>query len=202
MLHFTAISHELTAESSTVVFSFSRRSRPGDTRSGEVCNHRKIWVSIKIVVIQSSASNSASTSGGSGALKSSGTSKRPRSSPNCRLPDGRIGTNRATGRPPEWISISSPLATLRRSCEKCVFASCTPTAVMNPWKPFAVDLVKDLVHWSLGDRGPHLLGNVMQVRIVVHRLVQRARPRHIDEVDPPPAAGVIGHHPHRDGRRQ
>ena len=73
-------------------------------------------------------------------------SQIPSSYPSCLFPESTIGTNRATGRPPEWISISSPLATLRSSCDKCVFASCTPTAVMDPMAPSVVDLVKDLVH--------------------------------------------------------
>jgi hypothetical protein len=60
----------------------------------------------------------------SGAPKSSGTANRPRSSPNSRARRG--GTRRATSRPRDVITTSSPAPTSWRRRDRWVLASCTP----------------------------------------------------------------------------
>ncbi len=65
-------------------------------------------------------------SSGSGASKSSGTTKRPRSNPSRRCVRLAGGISRATSCPRRVIVISSPPATSRSSRLSYVFASCTP----------------------------------------------------------------------------
>jgi hypothetical protein len=74
--------------------------------------------------------NSARTSSGRGSSKSAGTSKMPSSIPKTRLDEDGSRTKRATGRPSRVITTSPPSSTSRRSADRRVLASWTPTSVM------------------------------------------------------------------------
>jgi len=63
----------------------------------------------------------------SGASKSSGMTKRPRSTPKARGAPMEGATRRAAGSPRRVMRISSPAATSSNNRDRCVLASWTPT---------------------------------------------------------------------------